>query len=484
MLEQVSVRPRVWVADDFLTEAETVALLGLPPAEGSEGAAAMRATHDTAGYSLELPVAHDSQLASLRDRLTALLGVENEVPETFRFRRYGAGESHPEHTDAYEIAGYSLVFTALLHLEGSAAGGGTVFQRAEGGPLDVAPRAGRLVVWCNYLSDGRPDPDALHAGAMLESGAKSTLTWFVYAPLAAAAHTPGSGTFEMPATLPGQRLYYVDDGVPAETTALLAEACRVRGVQFIPVDAYDFDFAAPSPLEPGDLLFRPAVSGAAIKAEQHLFTDGVATLYAEPDGVYFDSGAAMALFERAGVPTPRTVFCHTSSPARLEQYATHLGGFPLLAKFPGASGGVNVVLIESLRGLVSFVDHALYDGTRPVLTAFIPDAEHWRVVVVGGRAVAAYLNHTRPGDFRSYDAGQPEDYRFPDDEDMLVSAVRAVAALRIEFGGVDILRHASGRHYVLEANFPCYFAPAQTIGGFDVAGAIVEWLRRKALATA
>ena len=50
----------------------------------------------------------------------------------------------------------------------------------------------------------------------------------------------------------------------------------------------------------------------------------------------------------------------------------------------------------------------------------------------------------------------------------------------MELAGVDILQHPSGRLYLLEANFPCYFAHAQTLAGVDVAGAMVEHLMAKA----
>jgi len=52
-------------------------------------------------------------------------------------------------------------------------------------------------------------------------------------------------------------------------------------------------------------------------------------------------------------------------------------------------------------------------------------------------------------------------------------------ALRLELGGVDILEHASGRRYLLEANFPCYFALPETIAGVDVSGALIEHLVAK-----
>jgi glutathione synthase/RimK-type ligase-like ATP-grasp enzyme len=58
-----------------------------------------------------------------------------------------------------------------------------------------------------------------------------------------------------------------------------------------------------------------------------------------------------------------------------------------------------------------------------------------------------------------------------------VSATRAIG---LEFAGVDVMLHASGRAYVLEANFPCYFGHAQGDGAIDVAGAMVAHLLDKA----
>ena len=479
-LEQVSTTPRVWVADGFLGEDEAETLLAQAPAEHSEEARALRAKSDRTGFSFEWPIDGNPLLQSLRERITDLLGVKNELPETFRFRHYRPDDGHPPHLDCYEIEENALVFTALMHLEDADEGGETRFPETDEGPLAVAPRKGRLVVWGNHLPDGRQDTHSIHEGTRLVRGSKTTLTWFVYAPASAAAHTPGSGRFVEKMPGPGERLFYIDDGVPSETTDVMSEACSARGVQFVHIDVRRFDFSAASPLLPGDMIYRAAVSSDAIKAEQHLFVDGAATLYRDRDGVFFDTGAAWALFERAGVPTPRAVYCHTTDRARLKNYAAYVGGFPLIAKFPGGSGGVNVVLVESLKGLYSLVDHAHYNGRTPYLTSYIPDAEHWRLVVVGDEVVAAYRNQTQDEDFRTFDAERKEDYRFPDDPSMAASAVAAIRALRVELGGVDVLLHPSGRHYVLEANFPCYFATAQRSGGFDISGAVVECLQKKA----
>jgi hypothetical protein len=479
-LVQVSEMPRVWVADGFVDEVEAAAVLDHVPEENSDRARTLNAKRDETGFSFEWPIDGDPVLEKLRDRVTALLGMPNALGETFRFRRYRPDDGHPPHLDCYEVSGHSLVFTALMHLEESVEGGETVFPESAEGPLTIAPQRGRLVLWANHLPNGQRDPLSNHEGARLVRGSKTTLTWFVYAPAHAAAHTPGNGKYEPVDRGPGTRLFFVDDGVPSATMGVMAEACERQGVQFVHVDVRQFDFSCMSPLEAGDMIFRPSVSADAVKVEQHLYVDGAATLYRDPEGVFFDTGASWTLFERAGIPTPRAVFCHTTDRARLKNYAAFVGGFPLIAKFAGGSGGVNVVLVESLQGLYSLADHSFYNGRSPYLTAYIPDAEHWRLVVVGDEVVAGYRNQQQEDDFRTFDAEREEDYRLPRDPAMAASAIGAVRALRVELGGVDILVHPSGRHYVLEANFPCYFATAQQRGGFDIAGAIVERLQKKA----
>jgi glutathione synthase/RimK-type ligase-like ATP-grasp enzyme len=87
----------------------------------------------------------------------------------------------------------------------------------------------------------------------------------------------------------------------------------------------------------------------------------------------------------------------------------------------------------------------------------------------------------RADDFRTCGSDDPHDYTQDIGQAMIDHAVRAAQALRVEFAGVDILEHPTGRLYFLEANFPAYFANAQKIGGHDIAGAIVDHLLNKAI---
>ena len=270
-----------------------------------------------------------------------------------------------------------------------------------------------------------------------------------------------------------------DPSVPALTTELLAAACAAREIRYAAIDADSHPWFDPLLPAPGDLMFRPAVGHAATWIEQALFHERVATFYSDGDSLFFDRAAAPLLFQRAGLPIPRTVTLLRTNRAELRRAVEHVGGLPVVVKVGGGEGGVGVMRLESWPALLSVLDHLHATGRAPQLSTYVPDALHWRCVVVGDRVAAAYRNFTYPDDFRSGPSSDPADYMIPEPSPLTALAVAATRAIRREFAGVDILEHASGRLYVLEANFPCYFPQAQEVGGIDVAGAMVDYLLAK-----
>ncbi len=279
------------------------------------------------------------------------------------------------------------------------------------------------------------------------------------------------------------RLYLIDDRVPRETIELLVSASDARGVEAIVLAARAFDFTAREPVAPDEMLYRPAVSLAAIRVEQYLAASGAATFYRDRDGAYFVPTAAAWIFERAGLSVPRSLPCVSRDRGVLRRSVDNLGGYPVVVKVPGGEGGVGVMLAESSRSLFALVDHLLEAGRTPWLSAFVDDAEHWRVIVVGDTAVAAYRNPIEVDDFRSVASEDPAEVTAAVPADLAALAAGAAAALRVETAGVDILRHPSGRLYLLEANFPCFFGHAQRVAGIDIAGRMVDHLSNKARAS-
>jgi hypothetical protein len=270
----------------------------------------------------------------------------------------------------------------------------------------------------------------------------------------------------------------IDDGVPDETVGLLQRACADRDVPFRTIEASGFDYDVSERCEPGDLLYRPAVSLRACQVELFVHGPGVATFYG--DDPFFIGTNQTLLFERAGLPIPRTRSLPPVSRDEIRDTIDRLGGLPVILKVGGYEGGVGVVLLDSWRSACSTLDYVWATGVVPLLSAYVPDAVHWRVVVVGDRAVAAYENHLREDDFRSEASSEADDYTDGPAEDLAEIALGAARALRRELVGVDILEHPSGRLYLLEANFPCYYPQAQLVAGIDIAGAMVDHLLSKA----
>lgn len=276
------------------------------------------------------------------------------------------------------------------------------------------------------------------------------------------------------------RFLCVDDQVPEITVRLLRAAAERRGVEFDHVQAQTFDYDPGRRARPGDLIYRPAVSAAAQRVEQFLAHPLAAGFHADPEGAHFVPVNPTLIHTRAGLPVPRYFHCTGSERARLLEQVEQLGGFPVVLKVPGGSRGIGVMRADSAPALLSMVDYTLSTGQMPLLMAYVPDAVHWRVVVVGERAVAAYRNPLESDDFRSYGSQEAADFTTSPDADLADLAVRAVRALRLELGGVDVLQHASGRLYLLESNFPLYHPHAETVAGIDISGAMVEHLIAKA----
>lgn len=181
-------QPDVRLAQGFLTAEEQGALLRGPADPSGWAARGVAGEEDATGLFAELPVEDEPLLLSLRARVEALVGFESAIGDTFRYRRYEPGQSHPGHLDCYGFDDNELIATALIVLQHAAVGGQTVFPRAAPAPLLAQPTAGDLLLWWNHTPDGARDPLSWHYAAPVAQGAKITLAWFFYAPSPVAAH--------------------------------------------------------------------------------------------------------------------------------------------------------------------------------------------------------------------------------------------------------------------------------------------------------
>lgn len=169
--------PVVHAFDDFIRVDEAAAILGRADDAAWRVRHGVTTRHNFTGWSCELPVAADPVMTAVAARVYAAVGLREAPGPSLRFRRYGPGEYHPRHFDAYALGDRLLVATAMVCLMAPEAGGETVFPASA---LRLAPRVGRLLVWRNVLPDGREDPAALHESLPVLAGTKATLTAFIY----------------------------------------------------------------------------------------------------------------------------------------------------------------------------------------------------------------------------------------------------------------------------------------------------------------
>ncbi len=179
--------PDLWVVDGVVTAREIALVLAFVGDEDNVRELAAHANVTSSGFAAEFEADCAPFLERLTDRFCEIVGVGSKLTPTLRFRYYGEGEGHPPHLDAYERQGHLLAVSALLFLSDTDAGGETTFPKARPEPIAVAPRAGRLIAWTNYLAGGRPDPASRHAGKPVLRGSKSVLLAFSYLPPAESA---------------------------------------------------------------------------------------------------------------------------------------------------------------------------------------------------------------------------------------------------------------------------------------------------------
>ena len=226
------------------------------------------------------------------------------------------------------------------------------------------------------------------------------------------------------------------------------------------------------PPERRRLIYRAATDYAAQLVEQLLARPSDALLH-DP---HFPAAHQGILLRQAGVPMARAVYLPNRDPDGLRAQVTWLGGFPVVLKRPGTEGGAGVSLAEDLDDLVGQMAKAP-GGTQ--IEAFVAHKRCWRLTVLKGQVLAATASVAADDDFRTNAPGSREEPSAVLPPEAPNIAVNAVSALRLDFGGVDLMEGPDTNLTVAEVNFPCFFAHQQDVTGADIAGAIVDHLQQK-----
>jgi len=194
-----------------------------------------------------------------------------------------------------------------------------------------------------------------------------------------------------------------------------------------------------------------------------------------------DKLRSMQLLAKKGVGLPVTAFAHhTDATSELIKMC---GGAPLVIKLLEGTQGAGVVLAETKNAAQSVIEAFKAGNMNILVQEFIQEAKgaDIRCIVVGGKVIAAMKRQAEEGEFRSnlHRGGSAEKVKISPEERAV--ACRAAKAMGLNVAGVDLLRSNHGP-VVMEVNSSPGLEGIEQCSGKDVAGMIIEFIERTALA--
>ncbi len=179
----------------------------------------------------------------------------------------------------------------------------------------------------------------------------------------------------------------------------------------------------------------------------------------------------MQILDQCDLAIPKTVVVRRKED--LSQAVKLVGGFPLIVKAPFGSYGAGVRIVESMRALKSSI---LWHQPMYLLQEYVKHSrgKDIRVLVINGQVVGAMMRSAAKGEFRSnIELGGVGTAVEISPEEVHIS-VRAVQALGLHYGGVDLIRSKKGP-MILEVNSNPGFKAFEDCTNIDVASTLVEY---------
>ncbi len=162
------------------------------------------------------------------------------------------------------------------------------------------------------------------------------------------------------------------------------------------------------------------------------------------------------MFQRNGIPCPRTEIVHANTVAGLEERM----GLPCVVKKPDSAFSKGVSKAETPKELIRLLDEVFTASDLAVVQEFIPSTFDWRIGVLDGQPLYACRYYMAKGDWRIQAVGEAGKMLYGRAETLPVAdaprgvvdlAVRSCAAIGNGLYGVDI-KESDGAFYVMEVN--------------------------------
>jgi gamma-F420-2:alpha-L-glutamate ligase len=269
------------------------------------------------------------------------------------------------------------------------------------------------------------------------------------------------------------------------------EAAAARGIELHVLKPHNFDIvAAPedgwSVHYEGHSLARPDFILCRTGAETDYFTLAVLRHF-ERRGVRLVNGPeaidlvadklhTMQRLARAGLPIPATIL--GKFPMGVDIVEEELG-FPLIVKTLRGTRGTGVLKCEDrsqFEDLAGLLESA--DAKADFLFQHYVRSSHGRdvrVLVIGGRVIAAMERRSPAGHFKSNVSLGGVGIAYTPTGEMADLAARAADTLGLEVAGIDILFDNEG-YRICEANSAPGFQGLERACSVDVPNAIFDWI--------
>ena len=180
-----------------------------------------------------------------------------------------------------------------------------------------------------------------------------------------------------------------------------------------------------------------------------------------------DKAMTSFLLKRASIPTPITWVTEGTAQARAILMRETAAGREVVIKPLFGSQGIG---LQRLSAGMDIPEAATYNNVY-YMQSFVarPDANwhDWRVLVIGGKAVAAMIRRGR--DWINNVAQGARCEKIQLEESLARLAIDATRAVGMDYAGVDILKDTSGQPYVIEVNSIPAWKGLQGVTDFNIA---------------
>lgn len=193
-----------------------------------------------------------------------------------------------------------------------------------------------------------------------------------------------------------------------------------------------------------------------------------------------DKLRALQILSQHNIGIPRTFFL--DSMADIEVALDHVGKSPFVIKIPEGTQGTGVILAESVRSARSILESLLAQGRHVLVQEFIAESNgnDVRVIILGGRLVAAMRREAAANDFRSNLHRGGHHSKIELSVELKKTAQIAARALGLQFAGVDLIESNDGP-LVLEVNSSPGLEGIEAASGENVAAACIRYVEKMQL---